>query len=427
MDVVTGRVRESGEKRTVKIEGASPPPERITLTNGNGTKTSSSAVVGGVSSGSIKTSVLTHTSSASAAAASSPLTHKSRTSSNKTASKSPRPPKSVAESVLPTKEEQHATSHSSSFDSITSELDFASEFGVQELSVFAVKNSKTAQESVAMAPNRPETVKTVPTAATRTTQVLSHSAPPPPSTSSLLASPNTLQFSSHSVFKPLSLSISPVATCPSPSVPSATTTTPYRPKTPTCTSSQLTSLLTSPISAHPPSSPATTATHPTLTSTSTSVLPPSNTATLTPASPATQDSATSKQTALAGKDTSANSSKQLSPAVSSKSALTSQHAATSSPKPHVTQLSRLDLVPKVASDSIFAETASSLPPVQNQAPTTVQLKDFTEAFVHGDTTNWFQRMLLLDHIDSVQEKVADWMEQMERELDGIHTCTCNNK
>jgi hypothetical protein len=48
----------------------------------------------------------------------------------------------------------------------------------------------------------------------------------------------------------------------------------------------------------------------------------------------------------------------------------------------------------------------------------VTLGEFSEAFMKGDTTNWFQRMLLLDHIEAVQDKIRNWMEMIDKQLDG---------
>ncbi len=48
----------------------------------------------------------------------------------------------------------------------------------------------------------------------------------------------------------------------------------------------------------------------------------------------------------------------------------------------------------------------------------VTLGEFSEAFMKGDTTNWFQRMLLLDHIEAVQDKIRNWMKMIDKQLDG---------
>lgn len=48
----------------------------------------------------------------------------------------------------------------------------------------------------------------------------------------------------------------------------------------------------------------------------------------------------------------------------------------------------------------------------------VSLEEFADAFVQGDTTNWYQRMKLLDHIESVQEKAYTCMESLESQLEG---------
>lgn len=47
--------------------------------------------------------------------------------------------------------------------------------------------------------------------------------------------------------------------------------------------------------------------------------------------------------------------------------------------------------------------------------------EFAEAFLQGDTTNWFRRMKLLDHIETVQDNVQAWLEVIEKKLDGKRT------
>lgn len=54
----------------------------------------------------------------------------------------------------------------------------------------------------------------------------------------------------------------------------------------------------------------------------------------------------------------------------------------------------------------------------------VSLEEFADAFMQGDTTNWYQRMKLLDHIESVQERVGMCMESIETQLEG--ECTNND-
>jgi hypothetical protein len=49
---------------------------------------------------------------------------------------------------------------------------------------------------------------------------------------------------------------------------------------------------------------------------------------------------------------------------------------------------------------------------------TATLGDFAEAFVRGDTTNWFRRMKLLDHIETVQDNVQAWLDMIEDSLEG---------
>lgn len=52
----------------------------------------------------------------------------------------------------------------------------------------------------------------------------------------------------------------------------------------------------------------------------------------------------------------------------------------------------------------------------------VTLGEFSEAFIQGDTTNWFRRMKLLDHIETVQDNVQAWLEMIEQSLDGKSAC-----
>ena len=71
-------------------------------------------------------------------------------------------------------------------------------------------------------------------------------------------------------------------------------------------------------------------------------------------------------------------------------------------------------------DSVVKKTLSCLPATakSKSGMDSVTLGEFSEAFVKGDTTNWFQRMLLLDHIEAVQDKIRNWMEMIDKQLDG---------
>lgn len=48
----------------------------------------------------------------------------------------------------------------------------------------------------------------------------------------------------------------------------------------------------------------------------------------------------------------------------------------------------------------------------------VTLGEFSEAFLQGDTTNWFRRMKLLDHIEAVQDNVQAWLDLIGKKLTG---------
>ena len=75
---------------------------------------------------------------------------------------------------------------------------------------------------------------------------------------------------------------------------------------------------------------------------------------------------------------------------------------------------------KAEYDSVVKKTLSCLPATakSKSGMDSVTLGEFSEAFMKGDTTNWFQRMLLLDHIEAVQDKIRTWMEMIDKQLDG---------
>ena len=285
------------------------------------------------------------------------------------------------------KAEASTSSQGNILDSESAEPDFTSEFGVQELSVFALKASEGK-----LPPKQAQTLQTneVPT-------TIRPSPLPPIPSLPLLTHKKPLQTSTQSAFKPVVVSGKQGLVTP-PSTPGSCSS--YHSVTPTCTSSQLTSLLTSPISTHPQS----LVPH----------LMPSNTPTSSPlpCSPITTAPTVTRRNSVA----TMSSSVTLS---SSAVAANSTHPVTTTGISCATQLSRMKMTPNMSTNSIFAETAASLANVQVQQPSTpVLLNDFAEAFVKGDTTNWFKRMLLLSYIESVQDDIHHCLEQMERELDG---------
>ena len=86
----------------------------------------------------------------------------------------------------------------------------------------------------------------------------------------------------------------------------------------------------------------------------------------------------------------------------------------------------------VTSSNLSTRTASPSKPLSKTEPSTasssssfgmkaVTLGEFSEAFIQGDTTNWFRRMKLLDHIETVQDNVQAWLEMIEQSLDGEST------
>ena len=95
--------------------------------------------------------------------------------------------------------------------------------------------------------------------------------------------------------------------------------------------------------------------------------------------------------------------------VSSKSNLISVGKSTSFPS--ISSLN-FESMPKSTTTSALRELSSKL------GIEAVTLGEFSEAFMRGDTTNWFKRMKLLDHIEVVQDNVQAWLEMIEKKLEG---------
>lgn len=53
---------------------------------------------------------------------------------------------------------------------------------------------------------------------------------------------------------------------------------------------------------------------------------------------------------------------------------------------------------------------------------TVPVGRFVEAFLQAEGRSWCQRMMLMDHIEAVQEKTAAWMESLQRQIQGTYMC-----
>ena len=83
-----------------------------------------------------------------------------------------------------------------------------------------------------------------------------------------------------------------------------------------------------------------------------------------------------------------------------------------------TALGSCGLRPKVESNPVFSETVSSLSALTKQSVDTIPLEEFADAFLQADGSNWCQRMLLLDHVEAVQDKMAAWMAVMEKQIEG---------
>ena len=84
-----------------------------------------------------------------------------------------------------------------------------------------------------------------------------------------------------------------------------------------------------------------------------------------------------------------------------------------------TALGSCGLKPKVDTNPVFSETVSSLSTLAMTSMDVVPLEAFVEAFLRTDGGNWCQRMLLLDHIEAVQDKIAAWMDSIQNQLQGM--------
>lgn len=76
------------------------------------------------------------------------------------------------------------------------------------------------------------------------------------------------------------------------------------------------------------------------------------------------------------------------------------------------QQSIMELIERLTSD---LDTTAQLLPL-------VTPSQFSEAFMKVDTSCWASRMLLLDHVEAIQEKILDQMDQLEEQFKGKELC-----
>lgn len=80
--------------------------------------------------------------------------------------------------------------------------------------------------------------------------------------------------------------------------------------------------------------------------------------------------------------------------------------------------------PSNTKHSANSEAGQTTPGVAKKTPSPmsgvelVTVGEFSEAFLKGDTTNWFRRMKLLDHIEQVQDNMHAWLDTIEKKLAG---------
>ncbi len=109
---------------------------------------------------------------------------------------------------------------------------------------------------------------------------------------------------------------------------------------------------------------------------------------------------------------------------SSKSAFKPVATSTSSPSKVISSSTSASATATTASSSSTTslshtsdvEAASCPSPLSSTQPVTVG--KFSEDFLKKDTTNWFRRMKLLDHIEEVQDNMATWLNFIEERLAG---------
>ncbi len=155
-----------------------------------------------------------------------------------------------------------------------------------------------------------------------------------------------------------------------------------------------------------------------------SKIPSSPRSAFKPVVPPSTSSSSQLVTLLA--DQSTNSSSQVRPTVSFCKPSVKPPTSSQAPTIRATPISSSTTAPGRSSDveltagrsnPISSQTSSSLG-LGGGALETVPLGQFIEAFMQAEGGNWCQRMLLLDHIDAVQDKMAAWMDSLQKQLQG---------
>ena len=56
------------------------------------------------------------------------------------------------------------------------------------------------------------------------------------------------------------------------------------------------------------------------------------------------------------------------------------------------------------------------------------VKELAERIARGEVpTHWFHKLLLLDHVDHVQQKMLKCLDEVDQQIEGTCTCMCNCK
>lgn len=88
------------------------------------------------------------------------------------------------------------------------------------------------------------------------------------------------------------------------------------------------------------------------------------------------------------------------------------------PTTSATALGNCGIRPKVDSNPVFSQTVSSLSSFSPKSMDVVPLGEFVETFMEGEGRKWCQRMLLLDHVEAVQNKIVAWLDSIQKQIQG---------
>ena len=132
---------------------------------------------------------------------------------------------------------------------------------------------------------------------------------------------------------------------------------------------------------------------------------------------------TSHLTSLLGTTLSDSKAESKPSEANTTSGVPPSQSSLSSPQPSSTVTSPVPTAkPKPVASLPQTETPLKSISLQTASPAggldVIPLGDFAQALLHGEGVGWCHRMLLMDHIEAVQDKITAWMDIIEKQLDG---------